>query len=191
MTVRMVTAHPAGRFGQDEQDEQDSCSVVCKTTATRVRISCQSCESCLNSRQAEQLLRMCSNSCLTPPAVAATPALRHGGACCWMKVPTKKAGAKSTGVGRQHNGRLGKIEMSQVGVFLAFNKDHVWTWVGAGRPCGGTPFRPEFIRRAPSPRIHSAARRETMACCTGWVVTSAKPSPTNMLISLRTPKSAR
>ena len=50
-----VTAHPAGRFGQDEQDEQDSCSVVRKTTATRVRISCQSCESCLNSRQAEQL----------------------------------------------------------------------------------------------------------------------------------------
>ena len=50
-----VTAHPAGRFGQDEQDVQDSCSVVCKTIGTRVRISCQSCESCLNPRQAEQL----------------------------------------------------------------------------------------------------------------------------------------
>ncbi len=31
-----VTAHPAGRFGQDEQDEQDSCSVVCKTIGTGV-----------------------------------------------------------------------------------------------------------------------------------------------------------
>ena len=31
-----VTAHPAGRFGQDEQDVQDSCSVVCKTIGTGV-----------------------------------------------------------------------------------------------------------------------------------------------------------
>ena len=42
-----VTAHPAGRSGY-VQDVQDSCSVVCKTIGTRVRISCQSCESCLN-----------------------------------------------------------------------------------------------------------------------------------------------
>ncbi|MFZ2618619.1 MAG: hypothetical protein WA077_21750 [Anaerolineae bacterium] len=31
-----VTAHPAGRFGQDEQDAQDSCSVMCKTIGTGV-----------------------------------------------------------------------------------------------------------------------------------------------------------
>ena len=55
--TRRVTAHPAGRFGQDEQDVQDSCSVVCKTIGTRVRISCQSSESCLNSRQTQQLPR--------------------------------------------------------------------------------------------------------------------------------------
>ncbi len=41
----------------------------------------------------------------------------------------EKAGPKSAGAGRQHNGRLGKIEMSQVGVFMAFYKDVVWTWV--------------------------------------------------------------
>ena len=31
----------------------------------------------------------------------------------------EKAGPHSAGTGRQHNGRLGKIEMSQVGVFLS------------------------------------------------------------------------
>ena len=41
----------------------------------------------------------------------------------------KKGGSKSAGAGRQHNGRLGKVEMSQVGVFLAYYKDVVWTWV--------------------------------------------------------------
>lgn len=41
----------------------------------------------------------------------------------------EKAGDKSAGAGRQHNGRLGKIEMSQVGVFLAYYKDVVWSWV--------------------------------------------------------------
>ena len=30
-----------------------------------------------------------------------------------------KAGPHSAGAGRQHNGRLGKIDMSQVGVFLS------------------------------------------------------------------------
>ena len=41
----------------------------------------------------------------------------------------EKSGDKSAGAGRQHNGRLGKIDMSQVGVFLAYYKDKVWNWV--------------------------------------------------------------
>lgn len=61
--------------------------------------------------------------------VAATPELRRGGVVLLDESAEEKAGAKSAGAGRQHNGRLGKIEMSQVGVFLAFYKDHVWTWV--------------------------------------------------------------
>ena len=43
-----------------------------------------------------------------------------------MRVQTGKLG-KDARAGRQHNGRLGKIEMSQVGVFLAFYKELVWT----------------------------------------------------------------
>lgn len=41
----------------------------------------------------------------------------------------EKAGRHSAGAGRQHNGRLGKIEMSQVGVFLALVTPDVCTWI--------------------------------------------------------------
>lgn len=41
----------------------------------------------------------------------------------------EKAGEHSAGAGRQHNGRLGKIEMSQVGVFLALVTPDVCTWI--------------------------------------------------------------
>lgn len=40
-----------------------------------------------------------------------------------------KAGETSVGAGRQHNGRLGKIELSQVGVFLALVTPQVNLWV--------------------------------------------------------------
>lgn len=41
----------------------------------------------------------------------------------------EKAGEHSAGAGRQHNGRLGKIEISQVGVFLALVTPDVCTWI--------------------------------------------------------------
>ncbi len=41
----------------------------------------------------------------------------------------EKAGEGSAGSSRQYNGRLGKVEMSQVGVFLALAKDGYRTWV--------------------------------------------------------------
>jgi len=43
----------------------------------------------------------------------------------------EKAGEASAGAGRQYNGRLGKIEQSQVGVYLAYAQDGLWTlWDG-------------------------------------------------------------
>lgn len=42
---------------------------------------------------------------------------------------TEKKGDQSAGAGRQHNGRLGKVEMSQVGVFLSLVTPSVNTWV--------------------------------------------------------------
>jgi SRSO17 transposase len=41
----------------------------------------------------------------------------------------EKSGPESAGAGRQHNGRLGKIEMSQVGVFLSLVTPFVNTWI--------------------------------------------------------------
>jgi len=70
--------------------------------------------------------------------IIATPGLSQGGVLLLDESADEKAGPHSAGAGRQHNGRLGKIEMSQVGVFLAFYKDVVWTWVD------GEPFLPEF-----------------------------------------------
>ncbi|MBM4341640.1 MAG: transposase, partial [Deltaproteobacteria bacterium] len=61
--------------------------------------------------------------------IAATPELRDGGVWLLDESADEKAGDQSAGAGRQHNGRLGKVEMSQVGVFLAFYKERVWTWI--------------------------------------------------------------
>lgn len=41
----------------------------------------------------------------------------------------EKAGEYSAGAGRQHNGRLGQIEMSQVGVFLSLTNQGYHTWI--------------------------------------------------------------
>lgn len=41
----------------------------------------------------------------------------------------ERAGDHSAGAGRQHNGRLGKIEMSQVGVFLSLTNNGYHSWV--------------------------------------------------------------
>ncbi len=41
----------------------------------------------------------------------------------------EKAGEHSAAAGRQHNGRLGKVEMSQVGVFLSLTNNQYHTWV--------------------------------------------------------------
>jgi len=41
----------------------------------------------------------------------------------------EKAGEHSAGAVRQHNGRFGRIEMSQVGVFLALVTPEVCTWI--------------------------------------------------------------
>jgi len=61
--------------------------------------------------------------------IATTPGLRTGGVLILDESADEKAGSKIAGVGRQYNGRLGKVDVSQVGTFLAFFKENVWTWV--------------------------------------------------------------
>jgi SRSO17 transposase len=66
--------------------------------------------------------------------IKATPGLEQGGVLLLDESADKKAGDKSAGAGRQRNGRLGKVDMSQVGTLLAYaNLTYpdrpVWTWV--------------------------------------------------------------
>lgn len=61
--------------------------------------------------------------------VAQTKAFAKGGALILDESADEKASEKTAGAGRQHNGRLGKIEMSQVGTFLAYANDGLWMWI--------------------------------------------------------------
>ena len=67
--------------------------------------------------------------------VIAKSGLEHGGVLILDESADEKAGEKSVGAARQYNGRLGKVELSQVGVFLAYSNisgavaSPTWTWV--------------------------------------------------------------
>jgi SRSO17 transposase len=61
--------------------------------------------------------------------IAATPELSRGGMVLLDESADAKAGTKTAGAARQYNGRLGKVDLCQVSVFLSFVKDDTWTWV--------------------------------------------------------------
>jgi SRSO17 transposase len=61
--------------------------------------------------------------------VAARPELQRGGVLVLDESPIKKAGTKSAGAARQWNGRIGHVDLSQVGTFLAYANGPVWIWV--------------------------------------------------------------
>jgi SRSO17 transposase len=75
--------------------------------------------------------------------IKAKPGLERGGMLLLDESADEKAGLKSVGAARQYNGRLGKVDLSQVGVFLAYSNIRpdleapVWTWVD------GEVFLPE------------------------------------------------
>ncbi len=60
--------------------------------------------------------------------IARRPELK-GGVLILDESADAKSGETSAGAGRQHNGRLGKVDQCQVGVFLTYAKDGIWTWV--------------------------------------------------------------
>ena len=84
--------------------------------------------------------------------IEATPGLERGGVLILDESADVKAGGESAGAGRQHNGRLGKIDMSVVGVFLAYaNLIHprrpVWAWVDGELFLQEFWFTPEMAER--------------------------------------------
>jgi SRSO17 transposase len=61
--------------------------------------------------------------------IAARAELQSGGVLILDESPVKKAGTKTAGAARQWNGRIGHVDLSQVGTFLAYANGPVWTWV--------------------------------------------------------------
>jgi SRSO17 transposase len=59
----------------------------------------------------------------------------------------QKSGGHSAGAARQHNGRLGKVEMSQVGVFLSLVTPRVNTWIDGELYLHARWFTPEYAER--------------------------------------------
>ena len=79
----------------------------------------------------------------------------------------EKAGEQSPGASRQHNGRLGKVDMCQVGVFLSLATSRVNTWID------GELFLPErWFGEAYAERRKQAGIPETRSFQTkpelGW-----------------------
>lgn len=61
--------------------------------------------------------------------VKAQPVWEQGAILVVDESADEKAGETSTGASRQHNGRLGKIDLCQVGVFAALVTPEVNTWI--------------------------------------------------------------
>ena len=58
-----------------------------------------------------------------------TPLFATGSVLVLDESAEEKASEGTVGVSRQYNGRLGKVEMSQVGVFVSLVNDGLWTWI--------------------------------------------------------------
>jgi SRSO17 transposase len=61
-------------------------------------------------------------------AVAERPELA-GGMLILDESADEKSSAKSVGASRQYNGRIGQVDLCQVGTFLAYAHDGIWTWL--------------------------------------------------------------
>jgi SRSO17 transposase len=79
--------------------------------------------------------------------VAATAAFTTGGVLVLDESADEKASEKTVGAARQYNGRLGKVEMSQVGTFLAYVNDGIWCWIDGELFLPEVWFVPEMARQ--------------------------------------------
>lgn len=80
--------------------------------------------------------------------VAATALLQAGNVLILDESADAKAGEKTAGAGRQYNGRLGKVEVSQVGTFLALANEaqRFWTWIDGELFVPERWFAPEMVK---------------------------------------------
>ena len=83
--------------------------------------------------------------------VAARAEVQAGAILVLDESGDEKAGQYSVGAAHQHNGRQGKVDLAQVGVFLSLAKDRFWSWVD------GEVFLPErWFSEAYADRRHRA-----------------------------------
>ena len=79
-----------------------------------------------------------------------------------------KYGESSAGTSRQHNGRLGKVEQSQVGVYLSYAKDQVWTLIDGELFLTEKWFSKRYAGRRDKAEIPSARRVFQTKIELGW-----------------------
>jgi len=124
---------------------------------------------------AQNMQHFISNSSWSGPELVAAiqddikqhPEFQSGAVLVLDESADEKAGDDSAGASRQHNGRLGKVEMSQVGVFLSLVTPRVNTWID------GALFIPErWFDEAYAERRQQAGIPETRTFHTkpelGW-----------------------
>lgn len=58
-----------------------------------------------------------------------TPIFARGSVLVLDESAEEKASEETVGASRQYNGRLGKVDISQVGVFLSLVNDGLWMWI--------------------------------------------------------------
>ena len=101
--------------------------------------------------------------------IKATPGLQRGGMLLLDESADEAAGDKKAGVGRQYNGRLGKVDLSQVGVFLAYAnltdvRRPVWNWVDGELFLPEHWFSPEMAEMRQRVGLPSERQFETKTC---------------------------
>lgn len=79
--------------------------------------------------------------------VKARPEFQSGTMLLVDESADEKGGEQSAGAGRQHNGRLGKVELSQVGVFLTLATAHLSTWIDGELFIPESWFTPEAAQQ--------------------------------------------
>jgi SRSO17 transposase len=90
--------------------------------------------------------------CQIQTDIQAEPVLQHGGLLILDECADEKAGGQSAGAGRQHNGRLGKVDLCQVATCLVYvHPQHaVWALVDSEL----------FIPEAWFDKAHASLRQE-------------------------------
>lgn len=99
--------------------------------------------------------------------IASKAEFQRGGMLLLDESADEKASEKTVGAGRQHNGRLGKTEMSQVGTFLAYVNGGIWTWVDGELFLQAHWFSPQMAKARQRLGVPAEQRFETKVQL-GW-----------------------